>query len=120
MMARKEEERCRVGGGCAVGEPRMTLPHALRAEALRLHHSPLVPLHLACALAAGMACGAYFAYAPWDASMGADAFVQFLGAMMPLMAGIDTRTTNLLRREECIAVYRAAAKGRRPISACEY
>lgn len=88
MMARKEEERCRVGGGCAVGEPRMTLPHALRAEALRLHHSPLVPLHLACALAAGMACGAYFAYAPWDASMGADAFVQFLGAMMPLMVGI--------------------------------
>ena len=88
MMARKEEKRCRVGGGCAVGEPRMTLPHALRAEALRLHHSPLVPLHLACALAAGMACGAYFAYAPWDASMGADAFVQFLGAMMPLMVGI--------------------------------
>ena len=39
MMARKEEERCRVGGGCAVGEPRMTLPHALRAEVLRLHHS---------------------------------------------------------------------------------
>lgn len=68
--------------------PRMTLPRALRAEAQRLRRSPLVPLHLACSLAAGAACGAYFALAPWDASMGTDAFVQLLGAMMPLMAGI--------------------------------
>jgi len=66
----------------------MTLPRALHAEALRLHRSPLVPLHLACALAAGLACGAYFSYAPWDTALGADASVQLLGAMMPLMAGI--------------------------------
>ena len=68
--------------------PAMTFPRALRAEALRLRRSPLAPLHLACALAAGAACGAYFALAPWDSSMGTDAFVQLLGAMMPLMAGI--------------------------------
>lgn len=68
--------------------PRATLPRALRAEALRLRRLPLVPLHLVCALAAGAACGAYFAYAPWDTAMGADAFAQLLGAMMPLMAGI--------------------------------
>lgn len=68
--------------------PRATLPRVLRAEALRLRRSPLVPLHLACALAAGAACGAYFAYVPWDTAMGADAFMQLLGAMMPLMAGI--------------------------------
>lgn len=66
----------------------MTLPCALHAEALRLHRSPLVPLHLACALVAGLACGAYFSYAPWDTALGADASVQLLGAMMPLMAGI--------------------------------
>ena len=52
--------------------PKTTLPRALRAEAL----------------AAGGACGAYFAFSPWDPSMGADAFAQLLGAMMPLMAGI--------------------------------
>ena len=68
--------------------PSMTFPRSLRAETLRLRRSSLVPLHLICALAAGAACGAYFATAPWDASMGADAFVQLLGAMMPLMAGI--------------------------------
>lgn len=68
--------------------PKTTLLRALRAEALRLRRSPLVPLHLACALAAGGACGAYFAFSPWDPSMGADAFAQLLGAMMPLMAGI--------------------------------
>ena len=68
--------------------PATTFPRALRAEALRLRRSPLVPLHLACALAAGAACGTYFALAPWDASMGTDAFAQLLGAMMPLMSGI--------------------------------
>lgn len=76
------------GGASRASAPRMTLPRALRAEAQRLRRSPLVPLHLACSLAAGAACGAYFALAPWDASMGTDAFVQLLGAMMPLMAGI--------------------------------
>lgn len=68
--------------------PKTTFPRRLRAEALRLRRSALAPLHLACALAAGGACGAYFALSPWDASMGADAFAQLLGAMMPLMAGI--------------------------------
>lgn len=74
--------------GARPSGPRATPPRALRAEALRLRRSPLVPLHLACALAAGAACGAYFAYAPWDTAMGTDAFTQLLGAMMPLMAGI--------------------------------
>ncbi|WP_255467435.1 ABC transporter permease [Raoultibacter phocaeensis] len=66
----------------------MSFPRALRSEFVRLVRSPLVFAHLACALAGGLACGAYFAVAPWDASMGADAYVQLLGAMMPLMAGI--------------------------------
>lgn len=80
--------KTRGGGSHALGPATMTFLRALRAEALRLRRSPLVPLHLACALAAGAACGAYFAIAPWDASMGADAFAQLLGAAMPLMAGI--------------------------------
>lgn len=70
------------------GAMRMTYIRALRSEGLRLARSPLVAAHAACALAAGAACGAYFAIAPWDASFGADAYVQFLGALMPLMAGI--------------------------------
>lgn len=68
--------------------PRMTFAQALRSELMRFVRSPLASAHLACALAGGFACGAYFAVAPWDASMGADAYVQLLGAMMPLMAGI--------------------------------
>lgn len=68
--------------------PKTTFPRRMRAEALRLRRSSLVSLHLACALAAGGACGAYFAFSPWDPSMGADAFAQLLGATMPLMAGI--------------------------------
>lgn len=43
---------------------RMTLLRALRSEALRLARSPLAPVHLACALTGGTACGVYFAYAP--------------------------------------------------------
>lgn len=72
----------------APGRPRMGFARCLRAEALRLRRSPLIPLHLACALAAGLACGAYFACAPWDPALGADAYLQFLGACLPLMAGI--------------------------------
>lgn len=68
--------------------PRMTFLRALRGELMRFLRSPLAPAHGVCALAGGLACGAYFAVAPWDPSMGADAYVQLLGAMMPLMAGI--------------------------------
>ena len=68
--------------------PRMTLPCALRSEAARFVRSPLTPVHLICALTGGIACGAYFAYAPWDPVFGADAYVQLLGALMPLMASI--------------------------------
>lgn len=68
--------------------PHMTFPRALRSEFVRLLRSPLALAHLVCALVGGLACGAYFSVAPWDASLGADAYVQFLGAMMPLMAGI--------------------------------
>ncbi len=68
--------------------PRMTLPRALRAALRRLARSSLAPVHLACGLAGGAACGAYFAAAPWDPALGADAFAQFLGALIPLMAGI--------------------------------
>lgn len=72
----------------AAAAPRMALAGALRSEALRFVHSPLAPVHLACALAGGIACGAYFAHAPWNPAFGADAYAQLLGALMPLMAGI--------------------------------
>lgn len=65
-----------------------TLPRALRSQLLRLSRSPIAAVHAACGTAAGAACGAYFACAPWDPSLGADAYAQLLGAMMPLMAGI--------------------------------
>ncbi len=67
---------------------RMTFRSALASTCLRLARSPLVPVHLACALAGSLACGAYFASSAWDPAFGADAYVQLLGALMPLMAGI--------------------------------
>lgn len=66
-----------------------TFLREFRSERLRLARSPLVVAHAACAVAAGCACGAYFAVSPWDASFGADAYVQFLGALMPLTASIS-------------------------------
>ena len=68
--------------------PRMTLPRALLSEALRLARSPLAAVHLACGLAAGLACGEYFSVTRWDPALGADAYAQFLGALMPLMSAI--------------------------------
>ena len=68
--------------------PRMTLSRALLSEALRLARSPLTAVHLVCGLAAGLACGEYFSVARWDPALGADAYVQFLGAFMPLMSAI--------------------------------
>lgn len=68
--------------------PRMTLPRALLSEALRLARSPLSAVHLACGLAAGLACGEYFSVTRWDPALGADACAQFLGALMPLMSAI--------------------------------
>ena len=68
--------------------PRMSLTRSLRSELLRLSRSPLIWLHLLCGLAGGLACGEYFSVAAWDASMGADAYAQFLGALIPLMTSI--------------------------------
>ena len=68
--------------------PRMTFPRALRSERLRLARSPLLVAHLACGLAGGLACGEYFCVARWDPALSADAYAQFLGALMPLMSGI--------------------------------
>ncbi len=66
----------------------MTLARTLRSELQRLARSPLLIAHIACGVAGGVACGAYFAVSRWDPTMGADAFAQFLGALMPLMSGI--------------------------------
>lgn len=66
--------------------PRMTLPRALLSKALRLARSPLTAVHLVCGLAAGLACGEYFSVTRWDPALGADAYAQFLGALMPLVA----------------------------------
>ena len=68
--------------------PHMTLARTLRSELQRLARSPLLIAHIACGVAGGVACGAYFAVSRWDPAMGADAFAQFLGALMPLMSGI--------------------------------
>ena len=68
--------------------PRMTLSRALLSEALRLARSPLAAVHLVCGLAAGLACGEYFSVTRWDPALGADAYIQFLGALMPLMSAI--------------------------------
>lgn len=98
--------------------PRITLKSALRAENLRWRRSPLIPLHLVCAWGAGGVCGAYFAVAPWNTAMGADAFVQLIGALMPLMAGIicgldvdaegrDTAWTNLLAMPSRVRIFTA-------------
>ena len=68
--------------------PRMTLSRALLSEALRLARSPLAVVHLVCGLTAGLACGEYFSITRWDPTLGADAYAQFLGALMPLMSAI--------------------------------
>lgn len=75
--------------GSSVGQTsRMTLWRAVLSECVRLKRSPLIALHLACGLIAGVACGAYFGVAPWDPRLGTDAFVQLIGALMPLMVAI--------------------------------
>lgn len=75
--------------GSSVGQTsRMSLWRAVLSECVRLKRSPLIALHLACGLIAGVACGAYFGVAPWDPRLGTDAFVQLIGALMPLMAAI--------------------------------
>ena len=67
---------------------RMSLWRGVLSECVRLRRSPLIALHLACGLIAGVACGAYFGVAPWDPRLGTDAFVQLIGALMPLMVAI--------------------------------
>lgn len=75
--------------GSSVGQTsRMSLWRAVLSECVRLKRSPLIALHLACGLIAGVACGAYFGVAPWDPRLGTDAFVQLIGALMPLMVAI--------------------------------
>lgn len=75
--------------GSSVGQTsRMSLWRAVLSECVRLKRSPLIALHLACGLIAGVACGAYFGVAPWDPRLGSDAFVQLIGALMPLMVAI--------------------------------
>lgn len=75
--------------GSSVGQTsRMSLWRAVLSERVRLRRSPLIALHLACGLIAGVACGAYFGVAPWDPRLGTDAFVQLIGALMPLMVAI--------------------------------
>lgn len=68
---------------------RITLGRAMRSEAVRLRRSPLVWLHSVLAVALGGLAGGYFAFSAWDSLLGADAFVQLLGAGAPLLAGIS-------------------------------
>lgn len=71
------------------GRARVTFRRALRSEAVRMRHSPLVVLHVALAVALGALAGAYFAFSAWDSLLGTDAFFQLLGAGVPLLAGIS-------------------------------
>lgn len=89
--------------------PRMTLPRALLSEALRLARSPLSAVHLACGLAAGLACGEYFSVTRWDPALGADACAQFLGALMPLMSAIVCGLAVALRLGRNAAIGAGAA-----------
>lgn len=61
------------------GRARVTFRRALRSEAVRMRHSPLVVLHVALAVALGALAGAYFAFSAWDSLLGTDAFFQLLG-----------------------------------------
>ena len=61
---------------------------ALHSEWIRLRRSPLVALHAALSASLGLAAGLYFAFTPWNALLGFDAFVQLLGAGAPLLAGM--------------------------------
>lgn len=99
--------------------PRMTLPRALLSEALRLARSPLTAVHLVCGLAAGLACGEYFSVTRWDPTLGADAYVQFLGALMPLMSAIVCGLA--VDEEDAVAGYGLGADDyvRKPFGAAE-
>ena len=81
MIAVARHDRCTTA-------PRITLPRALRSELMRLVRSPLVVAHLICGLVGGLTCGEYFSVARWDPALGADAYAQLLGALMPLMSAI--------------------------------
>ena len=78
------------------GRARVTFRRALRSEAVRMRHSPLVVLHVALAVALGALAGAYFAFSAWDSLLGTDAFFQLLGAGAPLLAGISCGLAALL------------------------
>lgn len=68
---------------------RIALLSSLRSEVVRLRRSPLIPLHLALALALGGALGAYFGMTGWDSLLSCDAFFQLLGAGAPLLVGLS-------------------------------
>ena len=68
---------------------RITLCSSIRSEFARLRHSPLIPLHLALALALGSALGMYFGATGWNPLLSCDAFFQLLGAGAPLLVGLS-------------------------------
>ena len=76
-----------VRGACR--QRRSIFSTLLRSEMIRLHRSSIVMLHVALAVAIGLAAGAYFATTPWDPLLAYDAFVQLLGAGAALLAGIS-------------------------------
>ncbi|WEV73484.1 hypothetical protein OZX74_05975 [Bifidobacterium sp. ESL0798] len=67
---------------------KMSLLRAIHAESLKMKRSMLVWIHVGAGVTAGVLCGAYFAVASWNTSYGADAFMQVLGAALPLMVGL--------------------------------
>ena len=106
------------------GRARVTFRRALRSEAVRMRHSPLVVLHVALAVALGALAGAYFAFSAWDSLLGTDAFFQLLGAGAPLLAGIscglaaDAEQRAGEGPRTCWACRRGAARWRRNWRRC--
>ncbi len=66
----------------------MTLPRALLSEALRLARSPLSAVTSPAAWQPVLPAASTSPVTRWDPALGADAYAQFLGALMPLMSAI--------------------------------
>lgn len=99
---------------------KVTFARALCSEAVRLRRSPLVPLHLALALALGATAGAYFGFTPtWDSLLGTDAFFQLLGAGAPLLVGISCGLSADAEREAGDYAYLLGVPARRAVLAAK-
>ncbi len=64
--------------------PKMKVQNAVASQYVRLKHSPLLWFHFAAGVLSAALSGLYFSVSPWNTALGADAYVQFIGALLPL------------------------------------